>query len=74
MDRRRRILIFRRHYARRARRRQPQGDYLDPLTEGGHYRLVLADERACGRSDRTTPRQTNRWISHPALGYRRVIR
>jgi proline iminopeptidase len=34
------------------------GDYLDPLTEGGRYRLVLADERACGRSDRTAPRQT----------------
>ena len=23
-------------------------DYLDPLTKGGSYRLVLADERACG--------------------------
>lgn len=34
------------------------GDYLDPLTEGGSYRLVLVDERACGRSDRTAPRQT----------------
>jgi proline iminopeptidase len=34
------------------------GDYLDPLTEGGGYRLVLADERACGRSDRTAPRET----------------
>lgn len=34
------------------------GDYLDPLTEGGAYRLVLADERACGRSDRTAPRET----------------
>ena len=34
------------------------GDYLDPLTEGGRYRLVLVDERACGRSDRTVPRQT----------------
>jgi proline iminopeptidase len=34
------------------------GDYLDPLTEGGSYRLVLADERACGRSDRTAPRET----------------
>lgn len=31
------------------------GDYLDPLTEGGSYRLVLVDERACGRSDRTAP-------------------
>jgi hypothetical protein len=36
------------------------GDYLDPLTEGGGYRLVLADERArpLGPSDRTAPRQT----------------
>src|SRR5262249_19072726 len=34
------------------------GDYLDPLTAGGRYRLVLADERACGRSDRTAPDQT----------------
>jgi proline iminopeptidase len=34
------------------------GDYLDPLTEGGRYRLVLADERACGRSDRAAPRGT----------------
>lgn len=34
------------------------GDYLDPLTEGGSYRLVLVDERACGRSDRTPPRKT----------------
>jgi pimeloyl-ACP methyl ester carboxylesterase len=34
------------------------GDYLDPLTEGGRYRLVLADERASGRSDRTAPRET----------------
>jgi proline iminopeptidase len=34
------------------------GDYLDPLTEGGGYRLVLVDERACGRSDRTAPPQT----------------
>ena len=34
------------------------GDYLDPLTEGGRYRLVLADERACGRSDRAAPQQT----------------
>jgi proline iminopeptidase len=33
-------------------------DYLDPLTEGGRYRLVLADERASGRSDRTAPQQT----------------
>jgi proline iminopeptidase len=34
------------------------GDYLDPLAEGGAYRLVLADERASGRSDRTAPRDT----------------
>ena len=34
------------------------GDYLDPLAEGGSYRLVLVDERACGRSDRTAPRGT----------------
>ena len=34
------------------------GDYLDPLTEGGRYRLVLVDERACGRSDRTAPAHT----------------
>src|SRR6516225_1310015 len=34
------------------------GDYLDPLTQGGRYRLVLADERACGRSDRTAPART----------------
>jgi proline iminopeptidase len=34
------------------------GDYLDPLTEGGRYRLILADERASGRSDRTAPRET----------------
>ena len=34
------------------------GDYLDPLTEGERYRLVLADERACGRSDRSAPRPT----------------
>jgi hypothetical protein len=37
------------------------GDYLDPLTEGGGYRLVLADERACSRSDRRTePRRARR--------------
>jgi pimeloyl-ACP methyl ester carboxylesterase len=29
------------------------GDYIDPLAQGGSYRLVLVDERACGRSDRT---------------------
>jgi proline iminopeptidase len=34
------------------------GDYLDPLAEGGSYRLVLVDERACGRSDRMAPRAT----------------
>ena len=34
------------------------GDYLDALTDGGRYRLVLVDERACGRSDRTAPRET----------------
>jgi proline iminopeptidase len=34
------------------------GDYLDPLTEGDRYRLVLVDERACGRSDRTAPPET----------------
>jgi proline iminopeptidase len=28
-------------------------DYLDPLTDDGTYRLVLVDERACGRSQRT---------------------
>jgi pimeloyl-ACP methyl ester carboxylesterase len=30
-------------------------DYLDPLTENGGYRLVLVDERACGRSQRSVP-------------------
>jgi proline iminopeptidase len=34
------------------------GDYLDPLAEGGRYRMVLVDERACGRSDRTASRGT----------------
>lgn len=34
------------------------GDYLDPLTVGGAYRLVLVDERACGRSDRAAPPST----------------
>ena len=34
------------------------GDYLDPLTDGGRCRLVLVDERACGRSARTAPRET----------------
>jgi proline iminopeptidase len=33
-------------------------DYLDPLTEGGRYRLVLVDERASGRSDRSAPPET----------------
>jgi proline iminopeptidase len=33
-------------------------DYLDPLTDSGRYRLVLVDERACGRSDRTAPLET----------------
>jgi len=27
-------------------------DYLDPLAEDGQFRLLLVDERACGRSDR----------------------
>jgi proline iminopeptidase len=34
------------------------GDYLDPLTDDGRYRLVLVDERACGRSDRSAPKST----------------
>jgi proline iminopeptidase len=34
------------------------GNYLDPLTDGGRYRLLLVDERACGRSDRTAPKET----------------
>ena len=33
-------------------------DYLDPLTEDGRYRLVLVDERASGRSDRSVPSET----------------
>lgn len=33
-------------------------DYLDPLTGDGAYRLVLVDERACGRSERTVPPDT----------------
>lgn len=33
-------------------------DYLDPLAGVGRYRLVLVDERACGRSDRTAPPET----------------
>jgi pimeloyl-ACP methyl ester carboxylesterase len=38
------------------------GDYLDPLTYDGRYRLVLVDERACGRSDRSAPPET--WTLH----------
>ena len=34
------------------------GGCLDPLTEGGSSHLVLADARACGRSDRAAPRGT----------------
>ena len=34
------------------------GDYLDPLAGDGRYRLVMVDERACGRSDRSAPAQT----------------
>lgn len=34
------------------------GDYLDPLTDDGRYRLVLVDERACGRSERSAPEET----------------
>jgi proline iminopeptidase len=34
------------------------GDYLDPLAAEGRCRLVLVDERACGRSDRRAPRAT----------------
>lgn len=34
------------------------GDRLDPLTEEGRYRLVLVDDRACGRSDRMPWRET----------------
>jgi proline iminopeptidase len=29
-------------------------DYLDPITAGGHVKLLLVDERAQGRSDRTS--------------------
>src|SRR6516162_9059670 len=43
------------------------GDYLDPLAEGGRYRLVLADERACGRSDRTAPARHGRWGGWPRM-------
>jgi proline iminopeptidase len=31
------------------------GDYLDPITESGRYRLLLVDERAQGGSDRSAP-------------------
>lgn len=34
------------------------GDYLDPLAKDGRYRLVLVDERAQGRSDRSAPPET----------------
>jgi len=34
------------------------GDYLDPVTARGRYRLILADERAQGRSDRSAPADT----------------
>jgi proline iminopeptidase len=34
------------------------GDYLDPLTDDGRYRLVLVDERAQGRSDRNADPST----------------
>ncbi len=34
------------------------GNYLDPLTDDGRYRLVLIDERACGRSDRSAAKET----------------
>src|SRR5262245_55071024 len=34
------------------------GDYLDSLTDGNRYRLVLVDERASGRSDRSAPPET----------------
>src|SRR5947199_3416296 len=34
------------------------GDYLDPLTSDGRYRLVLVDERAQGQSDRSAPPET----------------
>lgn len=33
-------------------------DYLDPLATGGRVRLLLVDERACGRSDRTANPET----------------
>lgn len=33
-------------------------DYLDALTEDGRYRLVLVDQRAQGRSDRSAPSAT----------------
>lgn len=33
-------------------------DYLDPLADDGRYRVVLVDERACGRSQRDVPQTT----------------
>lgn len=37
---------------------QEFGHWLDPLTDGGRYRLVLVDQRAQGRSDRSAPQET----------------
>ena len=34
------------------------GDYLDPIAATGRYRLLLVDERAQGRSDRSAPPET----------------
>lgn len=34
------------------------GHWLDALTDGGRYRLVLVDQRAQGRSDRSAPEET----------------
>jgi proline-specific peptidase len=33
-------------------------DYLDPIVSSGRYRLLLVDERAQGRSDRSAPEET----------------
>jgi proline iminopeptidase len=33
-------------------------DYLDPIATDGRYRLILVDERAQGRSDRSAPPET----------------
>jgi proline iminopeptidase len=33
-------------------------DYLDPIAHDGRYRLILVDERAQGRSDRSAPPET----------------